>query len=235
MDDALAADDATALSNALDALAHPTRIQLLARLRRPRLLSEIVVRREAGEEEAGPPLARQTVKTHLDKLVEAGFVLARETARDARATSEYVVNHQLLFACAERFRDLARLSPSLDLRLATLPRERAGGGPPPRPCLLLVKGLDEGRSFRLEPPASGAREWVVGRRRGVAVPLDYDPFVSAENALVEWREGRFLLSDLEGSRNGTSLNFERLAPGAKAPLADGDVVGVGRSLLLFRR
>lgn len=229
--------EAADLSAALSALAFPARILILARLREPRLLSEIVVRADREEPDGRErPLSRQTIKSHLDKLVEAGFVLLRDTDRDGRASHEYVVNHPLLFAYSERFRELASLAPTIDPGVATV----AGGGPGrgrtvAPPCLVLVKGLQEGRGYGLAPPPAGDREWVVGRRRGLDVVLDYDPFVSSENCVVAWRGGRHLVSDAPGSRNGTTLNFEPIPAGAEVPLSHGDVIGVGRSLLLFRR
>lgn len=48
------------------------------------------------------------------------------------------------------------------------------------------------------------------------------------------RDGRSLLLDLPGNRNGTLLNWKPLARGGVAELKAGDVVGVGRSLLVFR-
>src|SRR5687767_3964350 len=59
------------------------------------------------------------------------------------------------------------------------------------PCLVLVKGLDEGRTFALPPPKAGPKSWNIGRRRGAPVSLDFDPFVSTENAAIIWEEGTY--------------------------------------------
>jgi hypothetical protein len=37
-----------------------------------------------------------------------------------------------------------------------------------------------------------------------------------------------------GSKNGTMLDFQPLPRGGSAPLTNGDVVGVGRTNLVFR-
>lgn len=220
------------VAEALGALAHDVRVALLRELRTPKALREVEIRvREADGRER--PLARQTVKEHLDRLVEAGAVLARDAERAYGPTVEYVVNHQALYALSEELLSLARLRPLAEIENATVAQDAARSGDPAEgPRLVLVKGVDEGRTFDLRP---GARtSWVLGRRRGADIPLDHDPFVSSDNARVVWDGSRYLVEDLPDSRNGTRLNFAPLAKGTRHPLASGDVIGVGRTLLVFR-
>ncbi len=220
------------LAKALDALSSPTRLALLRALRAPKALAEIHV--PAGEGDEDRPLARQTVKEHLEKLVLLGFVAARDAERDARATTEYVVNHQRVFAVAEELRTYAALRPTAEPEGETLAREPDGTFRGVRgPCLVLVKGIEEGRAWPLSTDG-GPRRWVIGRRRGVDVALDFDPFLSTENTVVACEGGAFTVEDLADSRNGTFLNFELLPKGRTWPLRAGDIVGVGRTLLLFR-
>ena len=224
-----------ALSRSLNALAHPSRLALLRQLRTPKTLREIQLRAQTNDE-VGRSISRQAVREHLDRLIAIGVVHAREAQRDYGETVEYSLNHQSLFAIAEEFRGLARLRPATEPVAATVER-RAAPAEPARadgPCLVLVKGLDEGRSFPLPSPATGRRQWAIGRRRGLDISLDFDPFVSTENALVVWDGDRFVVQDLPDSRNGTTLNFQPLAKGETRELRLGDVIGVGRSLLLFR-
>jgi DNA-binding transcriptional ArsR family regulator len=227
--DTLDPEAAAALAEALRALAAPTRLQLLRDLRTPKTVTEVEVR------VAGRLLARQTVKQHLDLLVAVGVVVARPVERGRGATVEYVVNHQMLFTLGEDLRALARLRPS------ELPAGLTQVFPPPAPAgrragprLLLVKGLDEGQAFELRPPARGPPEWTIGRRRGLAVVLDFDAAVSAENTRIAWDGERHLVEDLPHSRNGTLLNFRPLEKGVPQPLRAGDVVSVGRSSLVFQ-
>lgn len=212
------------ISDCFDALASPVRLRLLRRLRQPSPLAAIEV---AGERaEAGATLARQTVRRHLDRLIEAGIV----SVRHEKGADEYVTNHQRLFVLSEGLRDFARLRPAVEPDEVTVPanpRALEGGG---RHRLVLVRGLDEGTTFDL---ARGGSAWRIGRRRGLEVSLDYDPAVSSENALVRWEDGRHVLEDVVGSRNGTLHNFRRLQAGERVPLRHGDLVGVGRSLLLY--
>lgn len=223
--------DAT-LAEALDALGSTTRLAVLRQLRSPKTLKEIRVR--VDEDSPGPGLlSRQGVKPHLERLVEIGVVVARETEREYGHTVEYVVNHQVVYALSEAFRNLARLRPTAEPSAPTLDGAPArGGGAPKGPALVLVKGLDEGRFFSLDPPPSGTREWIIGRRLGLAVSLDFDPFVSSENTIVRWEDRAHWVMPVPSSRNGTLLNFETLA--SREELRPGDVIGVGASLLTFR-
>jgi len=145
-----------------------------------------------------------------------------------------VLNHQQIFALSEEFRLLASLRPVVSPESTTV---RANALSSPRtlegPCLVLVKGLEEGRVFDLRGEA-GRGEWLIGRRRGLAVSLDFDSFVSAENSRITLRDGTHELEDLSLSRNGTTVDFKALPKGVRRPLRNGDVIGVGRSLLVFR-
>jgi DNA-binding transcriptional ArsR family regulator len=219
-------DDKTFVA-CLEALASLNRLLILRSLRTPRALSEIQV----PDNGTGQPLARQTVRRHLDTLLDAGVVLAREGQRNYGDTNEFVVNHQRVFALAEEMRGLARLRPSVEPELLTLPATAASAPAARGPTLVLVHGLDEGSMFPLAPAREG-ETWVLGRRRGVAVSLDFDPSVSSEHATLTWQDGRPALRDL-GSRNGTTHNLRPLAPQQAVRLSHGDLVGVGRSLLLY--
>jgi len=64
--------------------------------------------------------------------------------------------------------------------------------------------------------------------------LAYDPYVSHRHAEVVRRADEHRLIDLRTARNGTYLNWRRMPPGGDSVLQPGDIVGVGRSLLVFR-
>jgi DNA-binding transcriptional ArsR family regulator len=230
-----AADYAT-LAEFLAALAYPTRLALLEQLRFPHTLGEIRIaphRREGGQM-VDRPVARQTVLGHLEQLVAVGLVQAESVEAEGRQVPRYAVNASRLYELSE---ELVRL---------TTRYAGAGGGaeatstvttrvprPPARgPRLVLVHGVYEGKVFAFSGEAAGVGPWILGRRRDAAVSLDYDPFVSLEHAVVT-QEGRsFVVNDL-GSKNGTTVNWEPLAPGRPHALRPGDVLGVGRSRLCF--
>lgn len=220
------------IATALAALSSPTRLGLLRVLRAPKALSEIDLRPVAGPG-AGRPLARQTVTRLLQSLTAIGMVVERPAHRARGETTEYVLNHQRVFALSEELRMLARMRPTVEPSGVTVPSVNASPLPAQGPTLILVHGLDEGTAFRLDPegrpePAT----WILGRKRGADVPLDFDPSASGEHAAIRAERGAHVLEDL-GSRNGTTQNLRRLAPGERSTLRHGDLVGVGRSLLLY--
>jgi predicted component of type VI protein secretion system len=92
--------------------------------------------------------------------------------------------------------------------------------------------VEEGRFFALEPRPG--RAWRIGRRAGSEVCLDYDGYLSQLNSRIRFAAGRFVVEDVAGNRNGTRVNWAPLPPGGERTLSAGDLVGVGRSLLLFR-
>lgn len=223
-----------ALAEALDALSHPVRLALLAELQSAKIQSEIEVR-HAPESEAKPrPLARQTVRSHLGRLLEQGLIQEGPTERSFGRTTQYVADHQVVFTLSEQLRELAKLqpedSPSRPTEDATEP---APNEPDRGPNLLLVKGAREGHVFEIDPHEEG--QWLIGRRRDADVVLDYDPYVSEENSVLAFDEKEFRLRDLPASRNGTRVNFDPLGPEETRPLRHGDVIGVGRSRLVFQQ
>lgn len=229
--DAASPPDEERLAETFATLGNPLRLALLRELRTPRALREIEVRGHRAD--AGRTVARQTVKEHLDRLLQAGFAIAREAERPYGATREFLVNHQALFALSEQVKDLARLRALVEPPVPTAPRNAASSPPSEGARLVLVKGLEEGVTFDLRPRPGGPARWIVGRRRGVAVSLDFDPYLSGENSLLTWDGMRHLLEDLPGSRNGTRVNYRRLEPEERHPLRHGDLVHVGGCALLY--
>ncbi len=217
-----------ALAATLASLGSAQRLAILRQLRMPRTLREIEVSSERPD--AGRRLTRQSVADHVERLSEAGVVLSREAQRATTRVREYSLNHQAIYALAESLKALATMRPVVEpttptaaLALPVAPREEGHR-------LVLVKGLEEGTTFPLSPSRP---LHVVGRRRGVEVCLDFDPYVSAENTLLTWEDGAVVAQDHPESRNGTVLNFRPLPRGERARLRHGDVLGVGRSTLVY--
>ncbi|MGQ0536220.1 MAG: FHA domain-containing protein [Methanobacteriota archaeon] len=228
------------LERYLKALAYANRLELLSLLRRPRTLDEIHLTPGPSKAGGSPdrPISRQAVRAHLEQLEEAGLVRIRLGGRDGkRAQQEYVVDHARLYAVTDELRKLSTFEPEIELDLLATeelraPRERTWAE---GPKLVLVRGVEEGRAFPLKHgDLKAPRGWVVGRAPEAAVRLEYDPYVSGENAEVLKIGNEYRLLDLRNSRNGTFLNWHRLGVGAEVPLTGGDVIGVGRSVLLFR-
>lgn len=228
MQDALDGD--RGLVQRLEALANLHRILLLRSIRAPRALGEIVIRQDA----TGPPLSRQSVRHHLDTLIANGLVRARAGEREYGETSEYVIDHQRIFALSEELRNLARLRPTEDPDGQTMPSPHQPAPESPRPCFILASGLDVGAWYDLRP-REGQDSWLIGRRRGSDIALDFDGALSGENTLVRHVDGQHVVETLPGSLNGTRVNGRQLAEGERRALAHGDIIGVGRCLLVYWR
>ena len=73
---------------------------------------------------------------------------------------------------------------------------------------------------------------VLGRAPGSDLEIGWDPRVSGVHAHLERRGARWTIEDDGLSRNGTFINGERLR--GQRTLRDGDVIGVGDTVLGFR-
>ncbi|HEX5617279.1 MAG TPA: FHA domain-containing protein [Solirubrobacteraceae bacterium] len=71
----------------------------------------------------------------------------------------------------------------------------------------------------------------VGRGEANDVPLPWDSEVSRVHAMLEPVGAEWTLVDDGLSRNGSFVNGERVR--ARRRLADGDLIGIGRTLLVF--
>lgn len=232
--------DVGKLEEYLKILAYANRLELLSLLRTPRTLEEIRLTPGPSQARDRPqrPISRQAVQSHLNRLVEAGLVRVGSAGRAGRkAVHEYVVDHARLFAVVEELGKLSALE-----SLVPLDPYVTEGLPEARDRtweegakLVLVHGVREGTAFPLrQGELKGERGWVIGRAPRAHVRLEYDPYVSLENAEVLPAGNAFKLLDLRTSKNGTFLNWGRLPVGGESALRSGDIIGIGRSLLVFR-
>ena len=223
------------LSEYLRVLGVANRLELLRKLQWPRAVSEIQLTpaRRAKDRAPDRALSRNAVELHLKRLQELGLVHARTRATaEGRDVTEYVVNHARMFVVTDELRrvSLQRTSP---VERTDAAEDDPSVEPPQVPkgaSLLLVNGPLEGSAFSLK----GDGPWVVGRETGVDVALPYDAFVSRDNTRIVREGARFVVEAVAGARNGTRVNWQLLAPGERRALCAGDVVGVGRSLLVLR-
>ncbi len=105
--------------------------------------------------------------------------------------------------------------------------ERASGEPPRvgRPALVVGFPL----SAAIELPQNGVplgREWLASQ--GVA-----DAKASRDHVVFS-RPGGVLNIEDAGSRNGTFVDGQILTRGVRAPLRDGSVIRIGRTLMVYR-
>ena len=232
--------DLATLEKILKLLADANRLELLSLLRRPRVIDEIHLTPTVTQRGTTPDrsITRPAVQNHVDRLLDAGILRVHKTRRlGGRPVNEYVLDQAALFMIIEEVRTLARLEAFTPPDMYATQSFEGADGPTwtDGPKLVLVHGVEEGKVFPLRTEASGnGRGLVLGRKPGSAIHLPFDPSVSAENSEVLPGKDGFRLLDLRSSRNGTFLNWSRLPVGGEAALEPGDVIGVGRSLLVFR-
>lgn len=205
----------------ITALASSTRLTLLDRLARPAFAPEL---------EAELDIARQSLKKHLDQLLEAGLLEARAAKRGIFPATEYLASAPGLFAFKADILALAT-PPSVVRTHGTVAAPAAAGDAPPRGTgLLVVHGRERGEWFPLDP----TRASTLGRDEANEVALSWDPFASARHALLERNGSGWSIRDLE-ARNGTFVDFVPIARGQVVRLAVGSVIGIGKSLFVLRQ
>lgn len=214
-----------------DALAKS--MQLLSDPQRLRLVRGLIEGKSAEETLAADPRTRMADTTErLRQAREELAALKQGNFVSTKAGDKVEANPQALYQLAQEIKRLATKSVAevQDLGQTVMaPREFAPIGTR-GPRFILVSGLGEGRTF----PLVSGKKMVLGRATTADVALDYDPFVSSLNSIIEDDRGKFRIIDVPEARNGTSINFRRLPRGGSQFLENGDVVGVGRSLLVFR-
>lgn len=94
----------------------------------------------------------------------------------------------------------------------------------------VLVGRNEGRNYQLERPIN-----LLGRDERCAVPLFGDASVGIQHAAIQLdaKTGRRTLVDA-GTPVGTAVNGQRLAPGGRTLLQDGDIILIGHHNILFR-
>lgn len=224
----------------LEALAFANRLSLLSQLQDACTLDEIEltpVDHDTTNGNRARCLTRQGVRYHLNQLQEAGIVRAERVREGGRVKNAYRVDKAPLWALAEALRELsANGNPSTHPQdpdpspITWDPRPQGPG-----PHLVVVHGLEIGRRFRLGTlEADRRRGWIIGSQAKADVALPGSQFVDDQAAEIELQDGDYHLLDLRSARARVSLNGDRLGLGERRELDHGDVVGVGRTQLLFR-
>ncbi|MEW2569305.1 FHA domain-containing protein [Streptomyces sp. NPDC047070] len=95
---------------------------------------------------------------------------------------------------------------------------------------LISPGASIDRRFGAGPPLQLGRHPVWGQALALDLSGDKGRGVSRRHAIVELEsDGSVWLTEHSGgTTNGTYVNGERIGRGARVPLRDGDVVGLGR-------
>jgi DNA-binding transcriptional ArsR family regulator len=230
--------DGHGLEGYLRVLANPSRLRLLELLRLPRTVDEIQLAcsRPIGGSWRNRPMTRQAVRNHLALLKGVGLIRVRLARRETRRpVQEFVTDHCRLFGIIEQLRALNVVDGSGIDPLETM--ELLDSLPPTWVLgakLVFANGPQESHAVPLEQSQmSKGRGWVIGRAPKCQILLAYDPFVSRENSEIVLVDGAYHLLDLRTRRNATYVNWRPLKRGGEVVLRRGDVVRVGRSLLVF--
>lgn len=231
------------LAGYFSALANRNRLELLLALREPQHLDKLRLSPTPSRAGASPlrAISRQAVQNHLDLLMDLRLVkLEVQRSHERRHTQYYQTNYSRLFTMMEELRKILANPPSsVDSAntedVTPLGNDGWKGPRHPPPHVAIVEGVQRGRTFPLRSSdLTPERGWIIGRNPNVQVHLTHDPYVCTENAEILPEGTGYRLMDMRSSRNGTTLNWERLRRGQSSPLRQGDVIGVGRTLLVFR-
>lgn len=228
------------LERSLDALGFENRLSLLSILQDPKTLEEIELQPAAqnGDARSERCLTRQGIQYHIDQLREVGLVDAERVRQDGRVKNRYRLRRTSLFALGEALRMLAN-----DTTADELPGPDAAApftwddetDSDHRPGLRIVHGASIGRFYPLDrQPDAKDRGWVIGGGDSADVRLTIDPWVDDQVAEIIRRDDGFQLLDLRASSCRAVWNGHELGLGDSQPLATGDLVGAGRTLMVFR-
>lgn len=225
------------LEDALRVVGYRARLEILHQLRYPKAIGDLrVAARQRTGGHAASLMARQSVAEHLQKLVDLG-VVRTPPANGVEGPREFVVNTQRFYQIVEDFRSVGTILATRTAASMDDTVDRSGSLPPVKPVsgprLVLAHGLLEGKAFPLVEATQEDGAWWIGRRTGCAVTLDYDPFVSLRNSAIVHAEGEWVVRDSGQSRNGTRVDWQAVDDKGHA-LRPGNIVGVGRSLLVFQ-
>jgi len=125
-----------------------------------------------------------------------------------------------------------------DLDATQLESKPAGSGPakavslggiknlPVVAWIVVLNGAQKGEDFRLLEGKN-----TLGNAAASNITLS-DPAVSAEHASINYKDGKFVITDLD-STNGTFINDDS-EPLARVDLRDNDVIRVGETSLKFK-
>jgi Mg-chelatase subunit ChlD len=108
-------------------------------------------------------------------------------------------------------------------------RLTAGGGAPARAKLVIVKGANTGREFKISSALA-----KIGRDPQFSDFALYDQYASNPHFAIIMEQDRFFVRD-EQSTNGTKLNGAPMQPTKRYPLQQEDIIEAGATRLQFKR
>lgn len=235
------------LARAFEALSYRSRLALLEKLRKPRTVDDIDLRpgNPKPGENADRVLTRQGIRYHLAKLREADLISVRDViCADGRRRQTFRVDPSGIFELVHRLEErflVDRDGGASWLGVDETAGRNGGSGEPTGlpsswlPAVVIVHGPGRGRvisltSENVEPP----RGWAIGSRQDAAVTIPHDAWVAPDHGEIVGKGDAFELIDLRTSGRPTMLDGSQIPLGGSRTLESGHVIGVGRSLLVFR-
>jgi serine/threonine protein kinase len=162
---------------------------------------------------AVPPYLDEAVLGALEKKPAGRFQSAHELADAANARGS-----QPVIPVPPHVSEAEVVASVVPTRVGTKPQRRA--------ALRIVKGALAGQCLTLGPGTAIG----YGRKKN-DLHLD-DEYVSRAHARIDRQADTYQLMDLK-SKNGTKVNGTRLEPYAPLPLANGDTLEMGDTVLVF--
>ncbi len=221
------------LVGSLEAIAYPNRFKLLTMLQDPQAIGDIELTATVDHGNPDRVITREGVRHHMKKLRDAGFVKARTARGRGQTEHEYVVDHTRLYELSEALRDLPLKNRSGSWDAC----ENLTWDPPApgRANLTVVHGSRIGESFPLQGlRREEDRGWIIGRSQDADICLDWDACVDDQAAEIHRSDDGFEVIDLRAAMRRVVVNGEPLDRGEHASLEPGDVISVGRSVLVFQ-
>lgn len=224
------------IADRLKPLGNATRLRLLRFLTQPHYLEEIASHLKMN---------RTAAKKHVDELLAIGLLRTLPGRRESGPVRDYLVAPEAFFELYDAVRALGEIRPAPETYAQTLPgllsktrptaaARNSSRAASPFPYLVVVYGTEIGHAFGLVPRRDGDAPWVIGRDAQADIVVETDPFVSNRHGRIVRQGPDYVLTDAF-STNGTWVNWQRLPAGGSVPLQRGDIVGVGKTLLVFRR
>ncbi len=223
------------MSDYLNALANPTRLQILAHLENhPMELKEITALTKTSYE---------NIRKHIDKLVLAGVVrkdagMSSETMTGIHPVWKYSLSPGGMEAIVTKLSMFSKVpltvaTPDLADQVQMVRGEIVNQFGRSSPCLYLTGGPDEGKIYPLtaEKTAVGRKdpvgESILTKNKNVILSPEYKSVsrVSRPHCYIYHEDG-FFIEDCV-STSGTFVNTEPLTANEKRPLEDGDLIILG--------
>lgn len=198
--------------------------------------------------EEGDFFGEMAILENLPRTAGARAVTDCALVRIDRSTFDQLVKHDPEIAIRMLRKLSYRLRQAGPSLIDTIAEAPVSSLEPQEKAPLVPQGGSQGQPRlvstdpELEAPLSPSGTTTIGRfdsSTGIhptidLKPLDHDRSTSRRHAVIEQRQGSFVVRDEVGAANGTFVNGARMTPGAEVEITHGDVLNFGLVRLEFR-